>query len=64
MIEKILIVIKSSIEHTLLPVRKTETIENISVLININGRLGVFKSIYYPRCTNTFCSDIKKLSLI
>lgn len=58
----VLIAILKTIEHTIIPRYSTIDIENISILVKINGRQTIFTAAYSPHYTNQFRNDISILT--
>jgi exonuclease III len=55
------ILIRNTIEHTLLPIQDTVKIENISIQLYIQQRPVIITSAYSPSYGNNFRNDILKL---
>lgn len=58
----VLIAIKNSIPHQHIPMFPTSTLENISVVININKRPVRLTSAYCPKYTRNFINDMDKIT--
>lgn len=56
--------INKNIKHKLINTYNTNTIENISVAVNINNREIIMTSAYSPKYVHTFQNDIKKITPI
>lgn len=56
------IAIRNTIKHKALPLCKTNSIENVSICTNINGRNTIFTAAYCPKYSNSFEMDVKKLT--
>lgn len=54
----VLIAIKNSIPHELIPNYRTSKMENISIIVKINNRPVRFTSVYSPKYTNDFVNDL------
>lgn len=54
--------IKSNIKHKLIKNYETSILENISIIVTINGREITFTSVYNPKYTPDFKNDIKKIT--
>lgn len=56
------IAIKTTIQHKIIPIADTSSIENISMEININNTRSIITAAYSPRFNQQFTSDIKLLT--
>lgn len=56
------LLVHRSLKHTLLPLTKTSSIENLSVEVSINQRRVVITTAYSPRYTSNFGNDIIALT--
>ena len=56
------IIIHSSISHKVLPLYRTEKIENASIEITLNNQSLVITSGYSPKYTSSFTQDIKAIT--
>lgn len=55
------ILVRNSIDHILLPIQRTDKIENISIQLIIQQRPIIFTSAYSPSYGNNFSNDIMQL---
>lgn len=58
----VLIGIKESIDHSLLPYDKLSVTESISISVRINGNTVIITSAYTPHYNSTFINDLKTLT--
>lgn len=58
----VLMAVRNTIDHCLLPFDRTDHIENLSISISVNQKTVILTSAYSPRYTTKFSNDISVLT--